>query len=93
MRQPLHLLQRALIAILIGAIQVYRWVFSSVMGPSCRFEPTCSAFAVEAIRSHGPLVGTWLAVHRIARCHPWGGAGLDPVPAPIEKPAAGHGPV
>ncbi|MCZ6604175.1 MAG: membrane protein insertion efficiency factor YidD [Alphaproteobacteria bacterium] len=67
--------------LLIGAIRLYQWVLAPVLGPNCRFEPTCSAYAAEAVARHGSLAGSWLAVRRIARCHPWGGAGLDPVPA------------
>lgn len=70
----------ALSAILILPIQFYRSCISPLTPPSCRFTPTCSAYAIEAIRRHGPLRGTWLAVKRIARCHPWGGSGYDPVP-------------
>ncbi|MDQ3957697.1 MAG: membrane protein insertion efficiency factor YidD [Actinomycetota bacterium] len=66
-----------LLVLLLGA---YRRFVSPVLGPHCRFEPTCSAYALEAIRGHGALRGTWLAARRIARCHPWGGGGLDPVP-------------
>lgn len=73
-------------ALLIGIIRVYQWTISAVTGPTCRFEPTCSAYAVEAMRRHGPLRGTWLAVRRVGRCHPWHAGGYDPVPAPT----AGH---
>ena len=48
--------------------------------PSCRFTPTCSQYALEAVRKYGPLKGGWMAIKRIARCHPWGGSGYDPVP-------------
>jgi putative membrane protein insertion efficiency factor len=53
---------------------------SSVMPPSCRFQPSCSAYAIEAIRRYGAARGGWLALRRLLRCHPWGGSGLDPVP-------------
>ena len=53
---------------------------SPLLGPSCRFTPTCSQYAVEAIQKYGPIKGSWLAVKRIIRCHPWGGCGHDPVP-------------
>lgn len=66
------------IAILL--IRGYQLLLSPVLGSHCRFQPTCSHYAMEAIREHGSLRGTWLAVRRIARCHPWGGAGPDPVP-------------
>jgi len=55
-----------------------------VLGPSCRFLPTCSDYAREALERHGPVRGGWLAVRRVARCHPWGGSGYDPVPAARE---------
>lgn len=71
-----HLLSAALIAL----IQFYRRVISPMTPPSCRFTPTCSQYAIEAIRKHGPFKGMYLAVRRILRCHPWGGSGYDPVP-------------
>lgn len=58
----------------------YRSCISPFTPPSCRFTPTCSQYALEALRKHGPIRGTWLAVKRICRCHPWGGSGYDPVP-------------
>jgi uncharacterized protein len=66
---------------LIGLIKVYRFVLSPWIGRQCRFHPTCSAFALEAIERFGALRGTWLAVKRIARCHPLHPGGYDPVPA------------
>ena len=53
---------------------------SRVLPPTCRFQPSCSAYAIQAIEKHGALKGGWLAAKRIARCHPWGGQGHDPVP-------------
>ncbi len=61
-------------------ILFYRRCISPLTPPACRFTPTCSAYALEALRKHGPLKGLWLAVRRILRCHPWGGSGYDPVP-------------
>ena len=65
---------------LILLIRIYHWVISPVIGPKCRYQPTCSHYAVEALKKHGPFKGFWLAIRRIARCHPWGGSGWDPVP-------------
>ena len=71
---------------LIGAVRVYRWTLSPalrlVFGPTagCRFTPTCSGYALEAIQTHGALGGTVLTARRICRCQPWGGCGHDPVP-------------
>jgi putative membrane protein insertion efficiency factor len=53
---------------------------SRVLPPSCRFQPSCSAYAITALRRYGALRGSWLAAKRLARCHPWGGSGRDPVP-------------
>jgi putative membrane protein insertion efficiency factor len=55
-------------------------VISPVLGPSCRYLPTCSEYALTALEAHGLLRGGWLAVRRLTRCHPWGGSGYDPVP-------------
>ncbi|TAL01244.1 MAG: membrane protein insertion efficiency factor YidD [Rhodospirillaceae bacterium] len=68
--------------LLMGVIRTYQLILSPVLGSRCRFTPGCSAYAMEAIDRHGPVRGTWLALRRLARCHPWGGAGFDPVPAP-----------
>ncbi|MBX9891224.1 MAG: membrane protein insertion efficiency factor YidD [Chitinophagaceae bacterium] len=61
-------------------IRFYQYVISPMIGPKCRYTPTCSAYAHEAINKHGPLKGLWLAIKRISKCHPWGGHGYDPVP-------------
>jgi len=63
-----------------GLIRAYQLLLSPVLPASCRFTPTCSAYGLEAIRRHGALAGGWLTLRRIARCHPWGGWGHDPVP-------------
>ena len=68
---------RALICTLLRA---YRYALSPVLGPHCRFHPSCSAYALEAVQRHGAMAGTWLAVRRIGRCHPWCAGGVDPVP-------------
>lgn len=64
----------------IVLIRFYQLVISPVLGPKCRFTPTCSQYALEAIKKYGIFKGGWLAVKRIGRCHPWGGHGHDPVP-------------
>lgn len=61
-------------------IWTYRYLVSPIIGPRCRFTPTCSEYADEAIAVHGPIRGTYLAMRRIVRCHPWGSLGYDPVP-------------
>jgi len=64
----------------IAVIKLYQWILSPILGPSCRFQPTCSNYALQAFRKYGPIKGGWLTLKRIARCHPWGGHGSDPVP-------------
>jgi putative membrane protein insertion efficiency factor len=66
--------------LLLGAIRAYRLLLSPWWGGQCRFSPTCSEYAAEAITRHGSLSGSWLALRRIARCHPWCVGGFDPVP-------------
>jgi putative membrane protein insertion efficiency factor len=61
-------------------IKIYQLVISPLLGPKCRFTPTCSHYAVEAFKKYGPFKGFWLTLKRIGRCHPWGGHGYDPVP-------------
>jgi putative membrane protein insertion efficiency factor len=63
-----------------GLIRLYQLVLSPILPPSCRYLPSCSDYAIEALASHGVVAGLWLAARRIARCHPWGGSGYDPVP-------------
>jgi len=77
--------------VLIGVVQLYRWLLKPWLGNACRFEPTCSAYALEALRRHGALRGGALSAWRLARCHPWCQGGLDPVPAhPFQRtPGAG----
>lgn len=66
--------------LLILLIRFYRTCISPLKPPVCRFTPTCSEYALEAIMKYGPLKGSWLVIKRICRCHPWGGSGYDPVP-------------
>lgn len=70
--------------ILIGLIRVYRYLLSPLLGPSCRYTPTCSEYAQQAIARHGALRGSWLALKRVGSCHPWGSSGYDPVPDPCQ---------
>lgn len=71
--------------ILCALIWLYRMLVSPVLGVHCRYEPSCALYAQEAVRRHGALRGTYLALRRVLRCHPWGGSGWDPVP---DRPAA-----
>ncbi len=64
----------------LALIKLYQILLSPLLGASCRYTPTCSAYGAEAIRKHGPFKGGWLTLKRIGRCHPWGGHGHDPVP-------------
>ena len=73
-------LRRLLVWVLVIPIRFYQVAISPFLPATCRFTPTCSQYALEALRKHGPLKGLWLAVRRILRCHPWGGSGYDPVP-------------
>jgi hypothetical protein len=83
-RSPLAWLARLLVL-------AYRYTLSPYLGNACRFRPTCSEYALEAIDSHGGIKGSWLALTRLLRCNPWGGHGYDPVPPrhPESRSAAG----
>ncbi len=70
---------------LIGVIRLYQRLLSPYLPPSCRYVPTCSEYAVEAIRRYGVWRGGWMALRRLSRCHPWGGSGYDPVPTPTKE--------
>ncbi len=61
-------------------VRAYRLIFSPWVGFNCRYHPTCSVYAMEALQKHGGIKGGYMAAHRICRCHPWGGDGYDPVP-------------
>ncbi len=65
---------------LLLLVRIYRYTLSPFLGVNCRYQPTCSEYAIEALRQHGAFRGTALAAKRIGRCHPWGGSGYDPVP-------------
>ena len=66
--------------LLIAPIRLWQLTLSAILPPTCRFSPSCSADAITALQRHGPLKGSWLAIRRIGRCHPWGSSGYDPVP-------------
>lgn len=69
-----------MVAPLIVLIKFYRYAISPLLGPACRFHPSCSEYAIEALQRHGFVAGIWLATRRVARCHPWHPGGFDPVP-------------
>lgn len=71
--------------LLLAAIRLYQLLLSPLLGGNCRYQPTCSVYAQEAIRRHGAISGGVLALRRIARCHPWGDSGYDPVPEKEEE--------
>jgi putative membrane protein insertion efficiency factor len=66
--------------IVAGVIRMYQIAVGPMLGPACRFEPSCSHYAIEAVERHGAARGSWLAIRRLSRCHPWGGCGYDAVP-------------
>ncbi|MDE9365376.1 membrane protein insertion efficiency factor YidD [Luteipulveratus sp. YIM 133132] len=74
---------------LIWLVQIYQRLISPLTPPSCRFTPSCSAYAVTALRRFGPIKGTWLAVRRLLRCNPWNPGGVDHVPQRGDRPASG----
>lgn len=76
MKQVLQILSLPFIFL----IKLYQWIISPWLGPSCRYTPTCSQYALEAFKKYGLIKGGWLTIKRIARCNPWGGHGHDPVP-------------
>lgn len=77
---------------LTGLVRAYQLLLSPVLPPSCRFTPSCSAYAIEALVRHGAVRGSWLALRRIGRCHPWNDGGYDPVPEPKCTAAGDHAP-
>ncbi len=76
--------------ILALPVRAYRLVLSPWVGNSCRYQPTCSAYALEALERHGAIRGAWLAARRVGRCHPLGGSGYDPVPGADPAHDCGH---
>jgi uncharacterized protein len=73
---------------LLALLAVYRKLVSPVLPPACRYYPSCSQYAQDAVRIHGPVLGPWLALKRLLRCHPWAPGGPDPVPARTRKRVA-----
>lgn len=73
--------------VILAGLKAYRFAISPLYGEVCRYYPSCSAYAVEAVQVHGAVRGSWLAARRLGRCHPWAAGGLDPVP-PHRYPAA-----
>lgn len=76
----MELLKKILVFPFIALIKIYQYSISPMLGPKCRYTPSCSRYAVEALQKHGLFKGGWLAAKRILSCHPWGGSGYDPVP-------------
>ena len=76
----MEIVKKIVSQLLLLPIYFYRNCISPLLPPTCRYTPTCSQYAIEAIKKHGPLKGLWLTIKRIFRCHPWGGSGYDPVP-------------
>ncbi|WP_332879021.1 membrane protein insertion efficiency factor YidD [Massilia sp. S19_KUP03_FR1] len=74
--------------ILVFLLRAYQLVLSPMLGQNCRFYPSCSHYAIEALRSHGAARGSYLSLRRVCRCHPWNEGGLDPVPPPHSHSAA-----
>ncbi|MSP88541.1 MAG: membrane protein insertion efficiency factor YidD [Alphaproteobacteria bacterium] len=87
---PGRYLTRLPAGLMIGAIAAYRTALSPLLGTNCRYEPSCACYGQEAIRRHGAVRGGWLTLHRLARCHPWGGMGYDPVPDASPAASPGH---
>ena len=81
------------VGLMAAPIHLYRYALSPLLPPACRFHPSCSCYALEALKVHGPIKGSWLALRRLSRCHPiealGGGSGYDPVPEPNPGPVLG----
>ncbi len=76
----MKILLRILSLPVMALIKIYQLILSPYIGPKCRYSPTCSQYAMEALKKYGLFKGFWLALKRVSRCHPWGGHGVDPVP-------------
>ncbi|MEG0993768.1 MAG: membrane protein insertion efficiency factor YidD [Bacteroidales bacterium] len=73
-------MKKALSFLVLLPVYFYRSFISPFTPPACRYTPTCSQYAIDAVKKHGPFKGVWLTIKRLLRCHPWGGSGYDPVP-------------
>jgi putative membrane protein insertion efficiency factor len=82
LKRGLALIELALLQLLLLPVRLYRRFLSPVLPPACRFHPSCSKYALDALTTHGPFRGSWLAARRLSRCHPFHPGGLDPVPPP-----------
>ncbi|WP_123399449.1 membrane protein insertion efficiency factor YidD [Inmirania thermothiophila] len=82
-------MRQGLTRIATAPLRAYRYAVSPLLGPRCRFEPSCSAYAIEALERHGPARGAWLALRRLLRCHPFHPGGYDPVPPAPDRSADG----
>ncbi|MFL0811192.1 MAG: membrane protein insertion efficiency factor YidD [Agarilytica sp.] len=89
LESEISVLQKCLVFICLLPIRFYRYFISPMLGPKCRFEPTCSHYAEIAIKQHGPFIGMYLAIKRLLKCHPWHPGGYDPVPNK-QKPSQEH---
>jgi uncharacterized protein len=78
--------------LLIGLLRAYRLLISPLYGQVCRYHPSCSAYALDAVRERGSLLGSWLTLRRLGRCHPWAAGGYDPVPPRPSRATAGSSP-
>lgn len=81
----MEIIKKILVIPLVLLVKGYQLFISPIWPASCRFEPTCSHYAVEALQKRGPIIGLFLTIKRIGRCHPWGGYGYDPVPERKKK--------
>ena len=75
-----------MVRIAIGLLRIYRYLLSPLLGPRCRFMPSCSEYAMQALHTHGAVRGGWLSTRRLCKCHPWHPGGFDPVPDPTGRP-------
>ena len=78
MNRMKNTIRKLLISPFLLMIYIYRMVISPWLGPKCRYTPTCSQYAIDALKKYGMIKGLWKALYRISRCHPWGGSGYDP---------------